>query len=216
MPRRVLIAAPTVEAVTLAELKTMLGIASDGSDELLEAMRDAVAGTLDPASGGWLGRALRPQTWELRLAAFPSGEIKLPYPPVTEVTSVKYDDSAGVEKTLVKDTDYRIFGLDDFHGTRIAPVYNGSWPSARYDTEAVRIRFKSGYATGTPDTLPGAIKAAIALGVQQLRATGERSLYLSAEEIPGVRARRWVVSESAAKVIERAIGNLLASFRVYG
>jgi uncharacterized phiE125 gp8 family phage protein len=81
----VLITAPTDDVLTLTELKTALSITSDTQDDLLETLRDAVTETLDPASGGWLGRALRPQTWELRLSQFPyAAGIDLPFPTHTE------------------------------------------------------------------------------------------------------------------------------------
>lgn len=212
---RILITAPSDAVMTPSEARTMLGLSSATGDALLEAMIEAVTNRLDPASGGWLGRALRPQTWELRLCEFPSSDIRLPYPPVTEVASVKYDDSNGVEQTLVLDTDYRVFGLGDMRETRVLPVYNGSWPAARYDSESVRIRYVAGYPTGDTDAMPGAIKAAIALGVRHLVSTGEQSMFLSGEDIPGVRSRRWSISSEAAELVERAMMDLLANLRVY-
>lgn len=214
MASRVLITAPTAAVVTPAEIRTMLGFgATDPSDDLLEAMIGAVVNTLDPAAGGWLGRALRPQTWELRLEGFCEDEIELPYPVLTELTSVKYDDSAGVEQTLIEGTDYRVFGLGGHGPAEIAPVYNRVWPTARYDEESVRIRYVAGYSGAA---MPQAIKAAVALGVQNLRANTERSLYLAGEVIPGVRERRWVVSDAAGAAIERATAGLLGNYRVWG
>jgi uncharacterized phiE125 gp8 family phage protein len=210
---RVLITAPTAEAVTAAEVRTMLGLsASDPSDDLLAAMISATVGTLDAATGGWLGRALMPQTWELRLDGFPTGVIRLPYPPLISVTSVEYDDTAGVEQTLTEGTDYRVFsgGQGMAH---IEPVYNTTWPIARCDTESVRVQYVAGYAAGET---PAAIKAAIALGVKHLVSTSERNLYMQREDIPGVRSRQWVVSEAAGKAIEAAICGLLSNYRVYG
>lgn len=208
----VLITAPTAAVVTATELRTMLGLsASDPADALLTAMRDAVVGALDPATGGWLGRALAPQTWELRLGCFPAGAIDLPYPPCSSVTSVKYDTTDGVETTMVEDTDYRVFGLDAHHKTSIAPVYNGSWPTPRDDQESVRIRYVCGYTT-----VPQAIKSAIALGVKHLISSSERNLFLSKESIPGVIDRQWIVSEAAGKALEAAMGSLLAGYRVWG
>lgn len=208
----VLVTAPTAAVVTAAELRTMLGLPADNpSTALLEAMRDAVVAQLDPASGGWLGRALSPQTWELRLGSFPSYAIELPYPPVSAVTSVKYDTDAGVETTLVEGTDYRVFGLNGHHKAAVAPVYNGSWPTPRSDREAVRIRYVCGYTT-----VPQPIKSAIALGVKHLTSSSERNLFLSKESIPGVIDRQWIVSEAAGKALEAAMGSLLAGYRVYG
>lgn len=167
-----LITPPADAVVTLAEVKTILGITDTASDDLLTAMIGAATSQLDAASSGWLGRALRPQTWELRMSRFPSAPIRLPYPPVTEVVSVKYDDADGNEQTLVLDADYRVLGLGDAWRTVVRPVYNGSWPAARDDDESVRIRYVAGYG-GSPDPMPGSIKTAIALMAQHLRTTSE-------------------------------------------
>lgn len=210
---RILITAPTADVVTVSELKTMLGITTDADNDLLEVMIKAVVNQLDPAAGGWLGRALRPQTWELRLSEFPSDCIHLPYPPVTSVTSVKYDDSDGVEQTLTVTTDYRVFGLSDHKGASVWPPYNDSWPSARYDKESVRVRYIAGY---DGDAMPQPIKNAVALGIRMLRPLAEKDLYLSREEVPGVRTREWVVSENASKALQRAMEGLLSTYRVWG
>lgn len=211
----VLITAPTAPVLTVAELKTMLGITSDADDAKLEAYRDAVTQTIDPASGGWLGRALRPQTWELRLSGFYNGAcntIKLPFPVVTAVTSVKYDNDAGDEQTLTVDTDYRVFNLNQRIACIVAPPYLGQWPTARADRESVRIRYVAGYAG---DDMPQPIKSAVALAVKDLMNTSERNLFLAREDIPGVRGRQWVVSPAAGEVIQKCIGNLLSTYRVW-
>lgn len=207
-----LITPPTASVVTVAEVKTMLGITTDADDALLAAFIEATVGTIDAASGGWLQRALAPQTWEFCLDCFPATGIALPFPPVTEVTSVKYDDTAGAEQTLVEGNDYRVLGLGQHGKTSLVPAYGASWPSATAGAESVRIRYVCGYATAD---MPQAIKSAIALGVKQLQSTSERNLFLSRESIPGVRDRQFVVSDAAGAVITRAIENLLSPFHVW-
>lgn len=210
----VLITEPSAVVITAADARTMLSLgASDPADALLEAMIAAVVGEFDAASNGWLGRALCPQTWELRLDEFPIDEIELPFPVLTSLTSVKYDDTGGVERTLVEGTDYRVFGLGGHYNARIEPAYNAVWPMARDEDESIRIRYVAGYA---PAAMPPAIKFAVALGVKHLLSTSERNLYLSGEDIPGVRSRRWTVSEAAGKAIEATVGKLLSGYRVWG
>jgi uncharacterized phiE125 gp8 family phage protein len=208
----VLITAPTEDVMTLAELKTALGVTSNGQDNLLEALRNAVVATLDPSSGGWLGRALRSQTWELRLPAFSgSGPVELPYMPVTEVSSVKYDDMAGDEHTLTEDTDYRVFELNSVRAKcYLVPPYLGFWPVSRSDRESVRIQYVAGYST-----VPQPIKSAIALAVKSLQSVGERNLFMSLENIPDVREARYIVSDVAEKIIRSAVDSLLSPYRVW-
>lgn len=212
--RLYLITPPAAEVLAADEARTLLGLSEDTpSDDLLEAMIAAVTGTLD-AGTGWLGRALALQTWEYRLDAFPTahgGAIVLPYPVLAALTSVVYDDSNGDEQTLVEDTDYRVIGLGGHNRARVEPIYNGSWPTARGDGEAVRIRYVAGYAS---DQMPAAIKAAVALGTRQLQSMSERNLFLSREETVGVRTRQWIVSDSAGAAIRSTIAGLLATYQV--
>lgn len=227
---RYLIEPPSDEVVSLAEAKDHLRITSSSTDDLVQAMIDAAVAQLDPAKGGWLGRALRPQTWEVRCAGFPvaycgsgygrdfrrQSMIELPYPPLLLVESVKYDDSDGVERTLVEDTDYRVIGLGGDGKAAVAPIYNGTWPSSvRCDIESVRVRFMCGYELATVETMPAAIRQAVLLMVKNLYGLSERNLFVSAETVDGVGSRNFVVTENAGLVMRAAAESLLASYRVW-
>lgn len=209
---RYLVDGPTGDVVTVDEVRAMLGYgADDPSDDLLTAFIRAVVGTLDPASGGWLGRALAQQQWELRLPGFPSCPIELPFPPLIAVLGIVYDDANGVEQTAVEGTDYRVFAGGNGRA-RVEPISaNNSFPTASTEPESVRITYVAGYEVGLT---PQPIKAAIALGVKHLISTSEQNLYLARDEVPGVAVQQFVVSEAAGKAIETAIGGLLAPFQV--
>ena len=210
---RHLIAAPTQDVISIEDAKLALRVTSINYDDLIEALVKAAVAKLDPAYGGWLGRALRPQTWELRMPAFPSGPIELPYPPLISVDSVKYFDGDGVDTTMMFGVDYRVFGGGG-RNSRIVPAYNGTWPSdVRCDDESVRVRFICGYDE-SEDTFPPAVRQAILLAVRGLWSLAERNLYLRAKEIPGVASYDWVVSETAGLIINQAVEGLLAEQRV--
>src|SRR5688500_12840348 len=177
-----LIEAPTDDVVTLAEAKAQMRIANTSYDAVIEALIQSAVDQIDPAGGGWLGRALRPQTWELRGPCFPywyegcgyhrdprAYWTELPYPPLLTVDSVKYDDGDGVETTLTEGVGYRVI-QGGIGRAWIAPIYNGSWPSSvRSDAESVRIRFTSGYEIGSAgDEMPSPIKQAVILMVKSL------------------------------------------------
>lgn len=136
-----LITAPTVEPVTLTEVKSQLGITTiDTASDTQLTRRITEARKW---AEGYLGRSLMPQTHELRLDAFPcSGEITLPLPPVASIASVKYIDSAGT-LTTVDATDYTLdtAPLVPF----VRPVYGESWPSPRNESSAVRVQYITGY-----------------------------------------------------------------------
>lgn len=219
MTSPILITAPTIPVLTAAEVKSLLGNVADEDNATIDSLVAAVTAQIDAASGGYLDRALRPQTWEYRLEEFPtdSDEIRLPFPPVTEVVSVKYDDVNGDEQALVLDTDYRVFGLGDLSPTgrqRVWPIYNGAWATARADVEPIRIRYTSGYAKTPNDLMPQAIKQAVALGVRKLLSLGKQDLFLSERVVEGVGSRRWTVSDQAGKAIKEAMDCLLFPYRV--
>ncbi|RAI44709.1 hypothetical protein [Rhodoplanes roseus] len=211
----VLVTAPDAEVVSVATLKTMLGLGAETADAVIEAARDAVVAEIDPASDGCLSRALRPATWELRGSDFGCGRIDLPYPPCTSIVSVVYDDAQGVEKVLAEHDDYRVF-LRPLGYSFIAPVWNRAWPATRGDIESVRIRFVAGYAATPVDLMPKGIVGAIALGVRQILPMMTRDLTVSSDEVPDVRRVQYVVSQNASKVLEGVMMRLLLKLQVYG
>lgn len=155
----ILITPPSVPLLTLDEAKSHLRVDHDDENSQIEAMAAAVASQLDPALGGWLGRALRPQTWRLDLDGFPCSEIVLPYPPLVSVTEFSYTDTDGATQTLAAGTGYRVVNAGELANAVLAPPYNGSWPSARTDYASVRITYTAGYAATPTDLLPAAIRA---------------------------------------------------------
>lgn len=225
-----LITAPTDEVVTLAEAKTQLRVSGSTDDVLIEALIQSAVDQIDPAGGGWLGRALRAQTWELRGPAFPCWYdgcgysrnfhkaywAELPYPPLIAVDSVKYLDGDGVDTTLVEGVGYRVFqgGISQAY---IAPIYNETWPSSvRCDPESVRIRFTAGYEIGSAgDEMPSPIKQAVIMMVKSLFDVHTQNLLLSEVTIEGVSTRRYIVSENAAKLMKSVSESLLGPYRVW-
>lgn len=91
--------------------------------------------------------------------------IRLLYPPVQTVESVKYIDTDGNEQTLAANTDYRVAGLmapiegaQDIIVARLYPV--NSWPTFRYIPEAITIEYTCGYGDD-PENVPSVIKRGI-------------------------------------------------------
>lgn len=171
-----LITAPTVEPITLAEAKTQCRVDSDLTDD------DGLLGTLISAARehaeNLTKRAFISQTWEKTLDAFPGAgwcaawptvpngatAIPLAMPPLLSVVSVKYVDTSGVLQTL----DPASYKVDDrvLPGW-VVPAYGYTWPTARLEPNAVRIRFTAGYGAAATD-VPTAIKAWVKLAVATL------------------------------------------------
>ena len=86
---------------------------------------------------------LTTQTWTYYLDCFPGDIIRMPYPPLQSVTSIKYYNLSNVLTTLTEDTDYRV----DIKSkpARIDPI--NSWPSVYDRLNAVEILFVCGFAS---------------------------------------------------------------------
>jgi uncharacterized phiE125 gp8 family phage protein len=155
----VLITAPAVEPVTLAEAKAHLYVTHSDDDALIGAY---IAAAREDAEHR-LQRALVNQTWELALDAFPS-VIDLPMAPLVSITSIKYLDAARVEQTLDAATYY---ADTDAEPGEVVPKYGESWPTTYPERNAVRVRYVAGYgADGS--LVPESIKAWIKLRVGAL------------------------------------------------
>ncbi len=79
----ILVTAPTLQPVTLAEAKAHCRVDGVDDDDVIGAMVAAAVGHLD----GWtgvLGRCIMPQTWKVSALA---GDVVLPMPDVTAVSA---------------------------------------------------------------------------------------------------------------------------------
>ena len=132
-----LITPPTTEPISLAEAKSQLGINDTASDAQI-ARRITEARQWCES---YLRRSLMPQTHELRLDVF-ADRIALPMPPVVAIESVKYIAADGT-LTTVSAADYVLDTSDYVPVLRLA--YDASWPSPRDESNAVRIRYTTGY-----------------------------------------------------------------------
>lgn len=159
--------------VTLAEVKAHVRTEEFTDDDA--ALERLISEETDHLDGwqGILGKALKPQTWELSLDQFPCGAIQIPLGPLIEVTSVKYDDEDGNEQT-VSPSDFVVDTVVD--SGWVVPVVDFTWPRTLDRVNAVRVEFVAGYpdeedtssgaASGaTITTVPASIRAAIILRV---------------------------------------------------
>jgi uncharacterized phiE125 gp8 family phage protein len=165
-----LITAPTVLAVSLAEVKLHLRV--DLSDD--DAMITSLIGAATEAAEQITLRALLPQTWELALDAFPEA-FELTRIPVASVTSLKYLDAAGVDTTLSTSL-YKLDVANDFAPAVVVPAYGETWPAARAEVNTVRLRYLAGYTNA--EAVPNAIKQWIKLQVGTMYEAREGELVI--------------------------------------
>lgn len=189
-----LVIPPIAEPVTYAQAKLQV---KENDDHQKSRIEDLIV-----SSRQWiekfLNRAILSQSFRLFLNDFPcSDSIWLPMPPLQAVTHVKYFDTAGVQQTLVANTDYVV---DLWHETegkgRIYLPPDTDWPSVQADREkAIEIQFIAGWkgitAEATPASfaetgLPVAIAQGLLLDVQ-LKFEGEQLAPAEAEQLADAR-----------------------------
>ena len=164
----VLITEATGACVTIEEIKTHLRLSTSDTSEdlLLNSMLMAAQNEAENKTK----RALMPQTWELVLDEFPDGGIEIPRPPLSSNStdlSISYIDSSGATATLSA-TAYSIDG--DSEPEWVVPSYGNDWPETYDVMNAVRVRYKCGYALSgsSTATTPYAIKAWVKMRVGAL------------------------------------------------
>jgi uncharacterized phiE125 gp8 family phage protein len=102
------------------------------------------------------------QKWSLSLSYWPEcSVIELPKGHLQSIVTIKYKDSAGVETTLVNNTDY-VYSTKGMWG-RITTPYGKMFPSfVPFPLDAITIEFICGYGD-TGESVPPKVKQAMKL-----------------------------------------------------
>lgn len=155
-PVTTLITAPEDNPVTLSDAMDQLR-----AYESDETRVEYLINTATDYVQRYTGRRLMQQTYDAAYRRF-SDCMKIPFPPLISVTSVKYIDTNGTLQTL-SPSIYEVDTASSPGVVRLA--YNQSWPTPRDTWNAVTIRFVAGY--GTVDDVPERFKQAILLEIER-------------------------------------------------
>lgn len=142
---------PSVEPVTVDELKEFSRISYDDEDDLLEAFISAAR----HATEEYLGKALIEQTIEMSMDFWPSNKIKLPRPPLISVTKVATVDEDDTETTYDSNNYYvrtRSMPGEIVIKQSITPPINSD-----RDYGGFLIEFKAGYGDSASDVPAGIV-----------------------------------------------------------
>jgi uncharacterized phiE125 gp8 family phage protein len=162
--------APVSEPVTLSEIKSHLRIDITDDDTLLGALLSAARDDVEL----YLRRQVMPATWRLYLDTWQPC-LRLPRPPVSSVTHIKYFDQDDIQQTLAT-TVYQVDIVSE--PARITLKSGQSWPSLKADKlNAIEIQYVAGWADAT--AVPEVIKHAIKLLVGDLYEHREARLDLA-------------------------------------
>ena len=162
---------PLVEPIDLATMKNHLRVDITDDDSLIGTLISLVRERVEDMTS----RCLLPQEWTFYLDRFPGWwrdgregvygfgshnlrslwrhnhlSIILPRGPVLSVESISYKDLTGAQQTL-DPSSYEVDLVSE--PARITPVFNGSWPTALWDTNSVAIKFICGYQQTVTDVL---------------------------------------------------------------
>lgn len=163
--------APALEPVSIDEAKLHCRIDHDDEDEYLEMLIEAAREHVEQQV---LNRSLITQTWDLYLDRFPGkAEIRLPFPPLQEVTGVYYTPDGVNEQTFAA-ANYEV----DTAGEpgRIVLKRTASWPGDELVVvNGVRIRFVAGYGDAAAD-VPGPIRRGLLVLIGDLYEHREETL----------------------------------------
>lgn len=142
------------------------------SDANNDALIDAYARAAEDAVEKDLSRALLTQTWVLKLDRFPAWLIRLPRPPLSNVTSISYVEPINGTLTTLAADQYVVD--TSCEPGRILKAYNVTWPSVRAIDNAVTITYVAGAANAA--AVPSLLKTALKLMVADMYEHRERTL----------------------------------------
>lgn len=156
-----LLAAPSLEPVSLADAKAWMRIDSNDEDQLLSALIASARMTLE----AYTRRFFVTQSWRMRLDRWPAQTLRrktlaVPFAPFRNVAAIRVFDSEDAAQTLAAET-YRVAAARD--AGRIVFLEAPPEPGRAYD--AVEIDLFAGYgdaAEDTPEPLRRAILALVA------------------------------------------------------
>ncbi|MGB1215402.1 MAG: head-tail connector protein [Pikeienuella sp.] len=166
---------PAVEPLTLDQAKAALRVVDSAEDDLITALIVSARRSVEAR----VRHRLITQTVELTLDQF-GATVPLPVWPVQSVQSVEYNDSAGADQTLASSA-YRL--VTSGKPARLAPVYQGVWPTVRADFDAVRIQLVVGYGDAA-SAVPADLVAALRLVLGDLYENRQGFVYGSVSKIP--------------------------------
>lgn len=154
-----LVTAPTEEPLSLPQAKRQCGLPDDFTyhDEELTRLISIVRNRAEL----FTGRQFLTATWDLYLDRWPcDGTIFIPLPRLQSISSITYVDGDGASQTW-SSSNYVVSTSREPGIVRLA--YGVSFPTVRYQPDAIRVRFVAGYGSTSSAVPPGLVGAMLLL-----------------------------------------------------
>lgn len=205
-----IVSGPDYEPVSLAEVREWVRLESDDTAHttILQLIRKALREDAENLTG----RAFISRQYRLSLECWPldpkwGHSIRLPYPPLISVDSVKYYDTDGVLQTLASD-QYDVH--DEAEPGFIVPAYQIRWPSIRSRPDSVQVTFTAGYYGGSPDS-ESAAQAVIPSSVKLWMQTKLATMFKHREQL----VTGTIVSKIPRDFTDGLLDSLIVSTRLF-
>lgn len=167
---------PAVAPVTLAEAKAHLRVDHSDDDAFVTSLIDAARAFME----SYTRQRFITQTVRVTCDTFLDLQ-RIPVWPVQSVTSLVYDNAAGVEVEVLANAFTHRRGQKP---NQIIPAYGTQWPTHRRHVDAVRLTLVAGYGAAASD-VPSDVRHAIKLVIAELYANRELAIVgLNAAEPP--------------------------------
>jgi len=149
--------------ISLAEALAWLRVDDSDSNPLVTTLIATVTEKFD-GYAGILGRALINQTWRVNFESWPSDNIRLPFSPVSAITTVKHYDASNVQQTVAS-ANYSL--LEDSLSPYVKFISTYSTPTLYDRDDSVEILFVAGYGADAT-YVPAPIRTAALLTLAHL------------------------------------------------
>lgn len=161
---------------------------------------------------GILGRSLGAQTLELTASSF-CRKIRLPYPPIVDVTKVMYLNRDGTEAEIASE-NWRV--ANDM----LTFESDFDFPEIGDSDDAVRITYRAGYDDGSASEgesmVPDEAKVAVILLAQHMLSAATSGGAVRSEEVHDVATIQYSEPTRVDAFITGAVENLVHGLRVIG
>ncbi len=150
------VTAPTVEPLTVSEVKRQSRVDFTDDDDILKILISAARRHVESCTR----RAMTSTQYDAQASCFPwEGIQTMPIAPLIAVDSVTYYDTNNTQQTL----DSSSYIVDTINSPgRLQILDTSTWPSTYDRVDAVTYRFTAGYGT-TANDVPQSLRHAVSM-----------------------------------------------------